>query len=248
MNNYSDVRNLKIDPIKYLDLKKSEILYILTNEMRYSDEKALLKFDFLKEIITRLKPLRCFILQTYGYLEETIRLLPPKLRIYTLNFLLKAMDHDETYPNAYNCLAQIANRYQHLRIDLKCFDDCELLANVEQEISGSVKTGSTTVIQKKLSLQQIALQYAWEQKLITRQNKDEIAAHYGYKAGNKLYENYCKWSRRANRIADPDGSLKQLENKILLFNSVVQILLDNIKPGALEEIKILQGIVEKTYL
>ena len=248
MNNYSDSRNLQIDPVKYLDLKKSEIIYILTNELRYSDAKALLKFDFIREIINRIKPLRCFKLQTYGCIEETIRQLPPKLRIFTVNLLLKATDHDETYPIAYNCLAQIANRFQHLTIDLKCFDECELLALVEQEMSATLKNVSENNSQQKLSLQQIALQYVWEEKLITKQNSDEIALEFGYKSGDKLYDHFCKWSRKANRIADPDGSKKQMENKIKLFESVIKLLPVHKQQIALEELKILQDNYTQNYL
>ena len=66
MNNNADTHILTIDPLKFLELKKSEILFIMTKEMHYSVEEALLKFDFMIDIISHLKHLRSCKLQTFA--------------------------------------------------------------------------------------------------------------------------------------------------------------------------------------
>jgi hypothetical protein len=133
MNNYADMSNMTIEPLKFLELNKSEILFILTKEMHYSDEKALLKFDFMKEIISQLKPLRACKLQTFAFLEETIQRLHSKAKSIMVNFLFKAINQHENYGYATHFLAHIANRYQVVPIELKDIDEHRLLISLEQE-------------------------------------------------------------------------------------------------------------------
>jgi len=101
---------------------------------------------------------------------------------------------------------------------------------------------------EKLSLNQIALKYAWEGIAITRENRDKIALQFGYKSGNKLHQNYCKVMRRSVRISDPDGSATIMLNKMGLFESVIAILPEAHKKEASEELNILQSIFETSYL
>ena len=101
---------------------------------------------------------------------------------------------------------------------------------------------------EKLSLNQIALKYAWEGISITRENRDKIALQFGYKSGNKLHQNYCKVMRRSVRISDPDGSATIMLNKMGLFESVIAILPEAHKKEASEELNILQSIFETSYL
>jgi len=114
--------------------------------------------------------------------------------------------------------------------------------------SGNLTEESQELISMKLSLNQIALKYAWEGIPITRENRDEIAGRFGYKSGNKLHQNYCKVMRRSVRISDPDGSPTIMLNKIELFESVIELLPEVNKKEACEELKILQSIFEKSYL
>ena len=100
----------------------------------------------------------------------------------------------------------------------------------------------------KLSLKQVALKYAWEEKTITKENRDDIAKMYGHNSGNKLHQNYSNVMKKTSRIADPDGTTKLLQNKIVLFESVIEILSEEYKKNAIEELKILQTILEKVHL
>jgi hypothetical protein len=133
MNNHADMFNMTIDPLKFLELNKSEFLFILTKEMHYSDEKALLKFDFMKDIIIRLKPLRACKRQTIAFLEETVQKLHSKAKSIMVNFLFKAIEQHENYGYAIHFLANIANRYQLIPIELKFIDEHKLLISLEQE-------------------------------------------------------------------------------------------------------------------
>lgn len=99
----------------------------------------------------------------------------------------------------------------------------------------------------KLTLNQIALKYIWEELAITKQNKDEIAKLFKQNSGDGLYNHYCKLAKKSDRIADPE-SKKKLENKINLFESVIEILSQDNRKRASEELKILQTIYEQIYL
>jgi hypothetical protein len=103
-------------------------------------------------------------------------------------------------------------------------------------------------IRNILSLNQIALKYAWERNSINKENRDEIAKIFGHNSGHKLQQNYSKVLKKADRIADPDSTTKILQNKIELFESVIEILSEEYKKDAREELEILQTILKTDYL
>jgi hypothetical protein len=243
-HNLSGHQNLTIDPFRFMELDKPAILYKLTSELSYSEEEALREFDAMIAMLTRLKSMRCCQSQTDDWLKDAVPNLHPRVKITAVTILLNATEGDDTYCHAYNTFVYYFNRYLRTNRPRKIISDRKLLILLEEEAR---QLRPVTGV-KKLSLQQIALKYAWEGKLITPQNKDEIASFYGYKAGHKLYQNYCQWSRRANRIADPDGTEAQIEHKIKLFKSVIGLLLEKNRAVALEEMKILQSVFETTYL
>jgi hypothetical protein len=100
----------------------------------------------------------------------------------------------------------------------------------------------------KVFLKDVALKHAWENKQITHQNMHEIAALYGFKSGTKLYRDYIEVMKRADRIADPDGSTRAMKYKIRLFERASEIVSPEYKYKALEEIDILRSILKKVYL
>jgi hypothetical protein len=53
-----------------------------------------------------------------------------------------------------------------------------------------------------LTLQQIALLYAYEGKAIPKADANEIAREYGHKSGGKLYDHYRTVCQRAGRVGD----------------------------------------------
>jgi len=85
------------------------------------------------------------------------------------------------------------------------FDYLQYLKNYKPEIA---------IEPPKRTLADIALQYVWEGKTITNQNKDEIAAQFPelkLKNGNKLYNDFLHYSHKTNRV-NYDGSERQTRN------------------------------------
>jgi hypothetical protein len=74
----------------------------------------------------------------------------------------------------------------------------------------------------KLSLRKIALIYVYNKKPITRENSNEKAKKYGYTSGQKLLDHYNFYQKTLNRQADPDTTKKVLQNKIDLFDSIIE--------------------------
>lgn len=98
---------------------------------------------------------------------------------------------------------------------------------------------------ESLSLNQIALIYAYEGKQITETNSNSIAEKYGHKSGHKLYINYNKFLKPINRRGEPkDPTAKKIENKIKLIESVLPYLTSNNIALANDEITILTGILD----
>lgn len=103
----------------------------------------------------------------------------------------------------------------------------------------------------KLKVKQIALIHFYEGKQITRANAGDIAAKYGYMAKNSgegLFQDYNSYCSAANRKGKPTHCTpKRLNNKIELFESVVNYLSDINKQRAIDEINILKTIYENEY-
>lgn len=100
----------------------------------------------------------------------------------------------------------------------------------------------------KYSLSQIALKYVYENRSITRENGNLIASEYGYKSGEKLFQKFTYYSSSANRKGKPTlCTLKKIQNKIDLIESVIDILTNGNKNRAIDEVKILKSILENEY-
>ncbi|MDX2190511.1 MAG: hypothetical protein SFY32_11670 [Bacteroidota bacterium] len=103
----------------------------------------------------------------------------------------------------------------------------------------------------KLKVPQIALIHIYEDKQITEENANEIAANYGYTAktsGKGLYHDYLKYCKTSDRKAKPTAETKKtLINKIELFKSIVNYLSEKAKQKANDEINILKTILENEY-
>lgn len=103
----------------------------------------------------------------------------------------------------------------------------------------------------KLRVNQIALIHVYEGNQITRENAPEIAAKYGYTSkysGEGLFQDYTFFCSPANRKAEPKlCTPKTLQNKIRLFESIIEHLTDKVKQRAIDEISILKTIYEGEY-
>jgi hypothetical protein len=104
---------------------------------------------------------------------------------------------------------------------------------------------------EQLKVKQIALIHFYEGKQITRENAGKIAAEHGYNSkssGEGLFQDYTNYSSTANRKGKPTlCTPKKLQNKIDLFESVLNFLSDSNKQRAIDEIRILKTLFENEY-
>ncbi len=109
----------------------------------------------------------------------------------------------------------------------------------------------STQPKKLLKVKQIALLYCYEGKQITRENADQIASDYGYiskDSGEGLYQDYLFFMLESNRTLEPSSITKRtLNNKIKLFESILDILPVEFKHLAEKDIKKLQKIYFNQY-
>ena len=100
----------------------------------------------------------------------------------------------------------------------------------------------------ELTINQIALKYAYSEKQITRKNGDEIAEQHGHNSGEKLFQRFTYYLSQANRKGKPiPCTPKKLNNKINLINSVIDLLPTDKQERAKDEVSILKKIYEAEY-
>ena len=94
---------------------------------------------------------------------------------------------------------------------------------------------------KGLKLREIALLYAFQRKNINKLNCNEIASNYGHKSGAKLYHLFNQYYNRTDRKAKPNPCTKiTLQNKIKLFEKVIELLSKKDRVEAEDELVILK--------
>lgn len=95
---------------------------------------------------------------------------------------------------------------------------------------------------KKLSLDQIALIYAINQIVLSRENATSIVESYGHTSGDALYTRYSKFNSLTKRTSPPKEYTRQtLINKIDLFKSVEPYIFDQHKKSLIAQISSLEG-------
>jgi hypothetical protein len=242
--NVSGQPNINIDPFRFMELDKPDILYKLTIELGYSEEEALREFHSMLAMLTLLKSMRHCQSQTDDWLKDAVPQLHPRVKMLTVTILLDAMKDDDTYCHAYNTFVYYACRYLRMHRPRKIITDHKLLILLEDE----KKQAEHPVNGKdQLKLSQIALKHVWEGQSISLENCRQIAREYGYSSGKALYNKYCTWASAAFRKAVSDLSRKQLKNKIELFKSVVDLLPESKKNHAQEELNILCRKLEEEF-
>jgi hypothetical protein len=237
----------KIDPFRFMEMDKHDIHYKLTGELGYPEEEALREFHCMTEMLTLLRSMRPCQSQTDDYLKDAVPLLHRGVKLLTVTILLNATKDDDTYCHAYNTFVYYSNRYMRTNHPRKNISDHQLLLLLEAEKKAALEE-SPKDTKGKVFLKDVALKHAWENKQINQQNMDEIAAHYGFKSGIKLYRDYIEVMKRADRIADPDGTARMMKYKIMIFERASAIVSPEFKNKALEEIDILRSILKKVYL
>ena len=145
--------------------------------------------------------------------------------------------------------------------DIEVVQNIELIKHLDNEISKAydelknkaipkvIQSQKITIkppklIGNKLSINQIALKCFYEGKIITRENAKEQLNNTEYKSGDKLYNVFSKWSNTTDRKADPESKVK-LNNKIQLFESVIELLPEEKKSMANDDLKILTSFISK---
>jgi hypothetical protein len=99
---------------------------------------------------------------------------------------------------------------------------------------------------KGLTIDQIALKLVFEDVDVTLENADEIISKFGLTSGKKLCQQYNFFYKRVNRKAIPDTK-KKLENKIRLFEFVIDLLPSDKQEKAKDELKILENQYKAEY-
>ena len=88
------------------------------------------------------------------------------------------------------------------------------------------------------------MKFFYEVTIITRENAKNYLIGTGHTSGDKLYQEFSKWSNRTDRKSNPESKLK-LNNKIKSFEKVIAELPENKKETAKDELKILYSFKSK---
>jgi hypothetical protein len=138
---------------------------------------------------------------------------------------------------------------EYLRIEAQC-----LWLNYLKKIKQGAKIDFNSNLSrdeinkaKGLTIDQIALNLYYEGETVTIENADEIIKKYGLTSGKKLYQQASFYSKRANRLAIRETKKKQ-ENKIKLFEFVIDLLPPDKKQQAKDELRILENQYNAEYL
>jgi hypothetical protein len=95
----------------------------------------------------------------------------------------------------------------------------------------------------KLTINQIALMYVYENRVVTRENCNSEIVKFGYTSGEKLYQKFTYYSSRVNRKGIPSNCTpKILENKIKLIEKVIKMLSNDCKKQAIAELNTLKTL------
>lgn len=114
-----------------------------------------------------------------------------------------------------------------------------ILKAFEKALSKETLPANQSKKKGKLTIDQIALKLAYEGETVTLENADEIISGFGLNAGKKLYQQVNFYSKRTNRLATLETKKKQ-ENKIKLFQFVIDLLPSDKKQQAKDDLKILE--------
>jgi hypothetical protein len=94
---------------------------------------------------------------------------------------------------------------------------------------------------EKLSVKQIALKLAYENRKVNKENANEIINEYGHTSGQKLILEFNQVCTSIKRTTDPDKTKKVLENKIKLFKTVAEIVDSEREAKVMDEVRILES-------
>lgn len=136
--------------------------------------------------------------------------------------------------------------YKALEKELGIDTGSEIFKNTRPVVSSVSMEGIG--IQKRFTHPQIALIHIYEKIPITNRNSSAIANKYGFfnpSSGESLRQDYEYYLSNANRLSAP-ATKKKFNNKIILFESVLEYLSDTAIGRAKEEIHSLKTLFENT--
>lgn len=105
-------------------------------------------------------------------------------------------------------------------------------------------TPEMTPNEKKITIQQIALIYAYEGWRITRKNGNDIAKDKGQISGEALYQAFSRYSLRKKRISIETSRQKTL-NKIKRIEKIISYLSEAAQKSAIDEVNTLKAALDK---
>ena len=208
---------LKEQPIynKYNGLSKIK--------MKSKEEFAIFLIDLTKRIITNINGLRLYETGKLSSVENIKLELILRNRELELNEL-KSLD--STDKKGYIKYLKFWFETEKKFID-------EITPLLKKDIAD---------INPLLSIPQVALKLIYEGVSVTRENCKDIISNYGHKSGDKLYNEYTYYSSTSNRKGNPEPPTKlKFQNKIKLFEGVIEVLKQDKKQRAIDELNIIKN-------
>ena len=100
---------------------------------------------------------------------------------------------------------------------------------------------------RQLTIKQVALLHAYNNLKVTRENANDIIKNHGHTSGQKFFQFYCEYINPTNRVSDPRSTNKIMQNKIKLFESVLDHLNKEGREKALKDLEELNNIWDAKY-
>jgi hypothetical protein len=140
-----------------------------------------------------------------------------KIQSFHLNHIIRGLRHYDFIQSP----KQNDSSFRNPPIEL----EAEMLFNAFQYIREKYGNNKKQFdLKNKISLREIALFYNYKGLSINRKNHNSIAKKYGHTSGQSLYQFYCNYRSKQNRIA-PEDTFKQTKNKLDRLNRVKLLLI-----------------------
>ena len=211
------------EPLEFFNLLYDKLVYILNNIE--NPEETLFYLKHLKlgerQFLFLWYSLSYIILNLNGYpIDDFLKMKGPK----------------------YRKLAWINLEFDHYYKELMEKLEVKSKSPIESKYLKELEDNSDNESDIKLKMAQIALIYYYEKRDINLNNASDIAEKFGFKSansGHKLYDIYIQYTKKVKRQAIPESE-RTYNNKIELFESILNHLSDDAKQWAQDELKILK--------
>jgi hypothetical protein len=185
---------------------------------------------------------------------------------------ISAVDYYENQAKEHQEPSRLFHTYNDIKLTLKSNDDQRLVSGIENEhrfpdftnritpylkdkaqvpihihnekkpkITPAINGSSTNNLTKK----HIALICHYNENPITRDNALRIANEYGHDNAGRLYQEFCVYQSQTDRLSTGELSTKKLNNKLKLFECVIEHLSGKAKFKAQMDLNIIISKTEK---